>query len=286
MEKNRRVTLLAALCAVLCLAAGAIEIPKASGPALGVTRGKQFDAGIVFINGRFIEPPYVVERWGVGIRINGVPAVPQVVDWMEFLKTQPGFKAVRTASLTLEPMRYGAPAASDDADTSLDDLFDDDPKPQKPSKPAAAPKPAEPARPARPKKPASQVSYSFDGPFTHNNTTRTYVTRINALRTEIDKTLRSGGFICFGDGYARVSGDQRAAMQLLERLPEIMRRSETLDAFKGAVRAANLVYLTDAVCADLFRCRIDYRKLQDRRKKIKEDQELKKLMKGISTPLF
>ena len=77
-----------ALAVFLALSFGvvyAIEIPKASGKALGVTRGRQFDAGLVFINGKFIEPPYVVERWGVGISINGTPAVPQVIDWTEFL---------------------------------------------------------------------------------------------------------------------------------------------------------------------------------------------------------
>lgn len=266
--------LLASTCGVL----HAIEIPKASGKALGVTRGKQFDAGLVFINGKFIEPPYVVERWGVGISINGTPAVSQVIEWVEFLKTQQGVKVVKTEA----PAPSYAPdqdaPSYDDVDSSLDDLFDDEPKVKK-SKPK--PKPVH-----VPRKPATTVSYSLEGEFVPNAATKALVARINTVRTEIDKLLRSGGFICFGDRYSRVSGDQRTAMIFLDKMPEIMRRSETPAALRASVRSANLVYLTDVVCNDLFRNRIDYRKLQDRRRKIKDDIEMKKLMDGVGNPIF
>ena len=274
-----------ALAVCLALSFGvvyAIEIPKASGKALGVTRGRQFDAGLVFINGKFIEPPYVVERWGVGISINGTPAVPQVIDWTEFLKTQQGVRVIKTeapAPAYVPPAPEQSAPSYDDVDSSLDDLFDDEPKTKKKPKPAARPT-------YTPRKPATTVTYSLDGEFVPNAQTKALVARINAVRTEIDKLLRSGGFICFGDRYACVTGDQRTAMIFLERMPEIMRRSESPGAFKASVRSANLVYLTDAVCNDLFHNRIDYRKLQDRRRKLKEDIEMKKLMKGIGDPIF
>ena len=265
----------AVVVALSCGVSHAIEIPKASGKALGVTRGRSFDAGLVFINGKFIEPPYVVERWGVGICINGTPAVPQVIDWSEFLKTQPGVKVTKTETPAYTPPVSEAQVepSYDDVDSSLDDLFDDEPKTKKKPKPAARPVHV-------PRKPTTTVTYSLDGEFVPNAATKTLVSRINAVRTEIDKVLRSGGFICFGDRYARVSGDQRAAMIFLDKIPEIMRRSEKPESFKAAVRSANLVYLTDAVCNDLFRNRIDYRKLIDRRRKWKDDIELKKLMNG------
>ena len=273
----------AVLLAFSCAAAGAIEIPRASSKALGITRGRQFGSGLVFINGKYIEPPYIVERRGVGISINGTPAVSQVIDWTEFLKTQQGVKVTKTeapAPAYTPPPVEQETSSVDDIDTSLDDLFDDDPKPKK--------KPAKPAyRPPRiTRRPAPTVTYSLDGEFVPNAASKALVARINAVRTEIDKSLRAGGFICFGDGYARVTGDQRAAMQMLEKLPEIMRRSETPEAFKASVRSANFVYLSDSVCADLFRNRIDYRKLQDRRRKIKEEIEMDRLMKGVGNPIF
>ena len=274
----------AVLLALSCGVSHAIEIPKASAKALGVTRGRQFDAGLVFINGKFIEPPYVVERRGVGICINGTPAVSQVIDWTEFLKTQQGVKVTKTETPVpsyVPPVTEPETTSYDDVDSSLDDLFDDEPKvKKKPHRPAAK-------RPSyAPRKPTTTVTYSLEGEFVPNAATKQMVTRINAIRTDIDKALRSGGFICFGDRYSRVTGDQRTAMIFLDKIPEIMRRSESQDAFRSSVRSANLVYLTDAVCNDLFRNRIDYRKLLDRRKKWKEDLELKKLMKGVGDPIF
>lgn len=280
IAKSAAAVLLALSCAVL----NAIEIPKASSKALGVTRGRQFNTGLVFINGKYIEPPYTVERRGVGICINGTPAIAQVIDWTEFLKTQQGVKITKTEApaptYMPPPVEPGMSQEDDSMDTSLDDLFDDDPKPKK--------KPAKPAyRTQRiPRKPVPTVTYSLEGEFVPNAASKALVARINAVRTEIDKALRSGGFICFGDRYARVTGDQRAAMHVLEKMPEIMRRSETPDAFRASVRSANFVYFSDSVCSDFFRNRIDYRKLQDRRKKLKEELELDKLMKGVSNPIF
>ena len=66
------------------------EIPKASVKALGRTKGGSFSSGVVFVEGKYIEPPYVVERWGNGIRINSTPVTGQIVIWNEFLKTQKG----------------------------------------------------------------------------------------------------------------------------------------------------------------------------------------------------
>ena len=56
------------------------EIPVASAKALGVTRGKAFRSGLVFINGKYRAPPYVVSRWGTGLRINDKPVTGQVID--------------------------------------------------------------------------------------------------------------------------------------------------------------------------------------------------------------
>ena len=59
----RKIYLSALMVAALATAASAMhEIPKASAKALGVTRGKSFSSGVVFIEGKYIPPPYVVER--------------------------------------------------------------------------------------------------------------------------------------------------------------------------------------------------------------------------------
>ena len=264
-------------------------IPKESAKALRVTRGKPFSAGAVFVNGKYIEPPYVVERWGTGIRINQIPVTGQVVDWNEFLKTQDGVKTVKKETAqpkesapTAQPAPVAAPSEAPAVDaSSLDDLFDDDPKP---AKPVSAPRASRPA--AAPTVPRTVTTYTLSGEFKPNDSSKALLGRINSARTEIDRILRTGGFVCFGDSYSRVSGDKRTLMAMLEKLPELEQRSESIDAFRAGVRSAGLIYLNEVLCEDLFRNRIDYRKLKERRERIKSDQKWSQILEDVSDPVF
>ena len=285
-------TALASVVAALTASAFS-ELPPASGKALGVTRGKPFSAGAVFINGKYIEPPYVVERWGTGLRINKMQVSGQVIDWNEFLKTQTDVKVTKTevapapapvAAPAPVPAPAPAPAAEEDDDSSLDDLFDDDPKPKKKkAKPAAAPVVR---RPAAPPKPKQVVTYSLDGDFVPNDASRALLNRINSSRTDIDRILRGGGFICFGDRYSQVTGDARTLMKMLEKLPTLMQNASSGQSLFGSVRAAQLGYLNEVLCEDLYRNRIDYRKLKELHAKLKKENEWKTMLNDVSQPLF
>ena len=289
MGFQNRVMILALMTGV-CLAADVAtafqEIPKESAKALRVTRGKAFSSGAVFINGRYIEPPYVVERWGTGIRINKEQVTGQVIDWNEFLKTQSGVKVSKPEPATASapeptPTPAPAPAASNDSadESSLDDLFDDDPKPKKKPVAAIVQKPVAP-------KPKPTVTYSLGGGFVPNDASKKLLARINAMRTDIDRILRSGGFICFGNRYSQVTGDARTLQEMLEKLPELMQHSADLPAFNAGARAAHLVYLHEALCSDLYANRIYYRQLKGLRAKLKEANELNELMRKVPKPLF
>ena len=190
-------------------------------------------------------------------------------------------------------MTPAAPVAAtedeDDGITSLDDLFDDDPKPKlKPPKSvavAAAPDPAPAAAPAATPPPPPPSVGTFEGPFVKNDAVKALLAKVNAQRTEIDRHLRTGGFICFGDRYSRVVGDSRTAVKLLESLPEIQMRSGSATALVTSVRAAKLDYLNELLCDELFRNRIDYRALQEHREKLRNDHEWEKMM-APPKPLF
>ena len=276
-----KVSGLAALIAISSMSAGAFQpVPKEGAKALGVTRGKPFSAGMVFINGKYIEPPYVVERWGTGLRINSIPVTGQVVDWNEFLKTQDGVKTVKKEVAQTVPAVTPSEAPAVDA-SSLDDLFDDDPKPSKSAQSSSASRSVSAS--AAPK---SVTTYSLSGAFKPNDASKSLLGRINSSRTEIDRILRSGGFVCFGDSYSRVTGDKRTLMTMLERLPELEQRSESLDDFRAGVRSAGLIYLNEVLCEDLFRNRIDYRRLKERREKIKSDQKWNQILEDVSDPVF
>ena len=252
-------------------------IPKASARALGVTRGKSFSKGLVFINGKYLPPPYVVERWGTGIRINSTPVTGQIVDWNEFLKTQPGVKTVTTEPESVAVSESAEPEAEAEATSetqpveaaaadvnSLDDLFEDDSDEndvkKKPAVARSTPKPKVVHKPAP--KPRATVSYVLEGDFVPNEETKALVKRINQTRTDVDRTLRSGGFLCFGDKYPNLSGDSRLLKKLLSKLPELQQQATDEADFVSSAYAANIVYLNETLLRELYKNRIDYLQLK------------------------
>ena len=269
-----------ATCAMVFAAEAFPPVPRASANALGVTKGKSFDGGIVFINGKFLPPPYVVERWGTGLRINRRKVSGEVIDWTEFLKTQSDVTVTRSASArpaVPEPVELAPEPGSDEdeSDSAFDDLFDDDgkkkPKVRKTVRRPAVRKPTASADEAA-------VAYSLSGDFVPNEASKNLLARINATRTEIDRLLRMGGFVCFGDSYHRVSGDARTTERLLTLLPDIMQRSESEAAFKAAVREAKMDFLTESLCEDLYANRIDYRQLRERLSQLRGGRDLERTL--------
>ena len=305
---------------VLLAAATALAfppIPKESAKALGATKGKPVRTGLVFVNGKFLRPPYVVERWGVGIRINRTPVTGQVIAWTDFLKTQdPSAVAVEAtapqgdpavgelpppptdeppAETAPEPEADSAetmpavppePAASNDAALdeilSLDDLFDAEPADDaaaKKSAPKAAAKPKAKPKAPKPKAPPPP-EMKLTGAFVKNDASKALVAKINAARTEIDRQLRNGALLCFGDNYARIVGDAKAAELLLKTLPDAEMKAESAEDLQRMLRAARLDYLHELIIEDFFANRIDYRRLQDYRRKLREDREMDKMIEA------
>jgi len=264
-------------------------IPKESAKALKVTRGRPFSSGAVFINGKYIEPPYVVERWGTGLRVNKEQVTGQVVDWVEFVKTQPAFKVVTQEPQTEAPSaekepapESDSPASEDAADGSLDDLFaDDEPK----RKPADDRKAVEARRPPV-AKPKPAATYELKDEFVANDATKAMVDRINVLRTEIDRTLRLGGFVCVGDGYSQVTGDSRMLLDLLDKLPRLQKDARDERDFLARARRAGLVYLNENLLIGFYRNRGDYRKLLARRSRLEKSIEIQKVLDEVSEPLL
>lgn len=275
--KTKLLLLSAALAACICAEAEFAAPPKAAVKALKITRGRPFGSGVVFIDGKYIPPPYTIERYGLVLRVNGIQATGPLVPWEEFLKIQEGVKV----STSTEPAAVQAPPAPAPAappppavdDDPLADLFDDEPVAKKPAakKPAYTP---------RARKPAVTTTYSFDGEFAHNDASKALVSRINQSRTELDAHLRRGGFACFGSSYSRVTGDAGATKKILSCLPELMRSSTTQEAFSSGIRSAGIVYFPEALNKELFQNRVDYLKLMERRRAIEEEDKLNALLKG------
>lgn len=262
-------------------AAGFAKPPAAALKALKATVGKPFTSGYVFVDGKYMKPPYKVERWGTVIRVNGVQVTNEIVPWEEFIKTQEGVQVTKTTTpvaaqpVAAEPETQEEEEDVDDGEVSFDDLFDDEPAAKK--KPAKKKKKA--PRP-RPRKPTVTVTYSFDGEFVPNDKTKAYLERINAARTRIDRQLRAGGYYFFGSRYSAISGDAGAGGHLFEKLPDMMKRYSDRDAFASALFSAGFNYLPQPLVHDLFRNRIDYVQIEQRLKSAQEERKWSSVLGG------
>lgn len=94
---------------------GAYEkVPGEVVQALGTTRGKMVETGLVFIDGKFIRAPYRVTRAGNQILVNDRPVTGQLVSWEKFLDTQPSSKLKVTEVEEPENAPAGTSASVED----------------------------------------------------------------------------------------------------------------------------------------------------------------------------
>ena len=286
-----RLTMVALTVMASLMALAAPEVPKAAEKALGTSYAKtstggklSIRTGMVFLNGHYLKPSYRVERRGNGLFVNGRQIPGKTVDWQEFIKTQAGAKRNETV---IEPVAPAPEAASEpapepeapaveesDDDISLDDLFEDNPKPKKKAaKKAAAVKKTPPA----PRKPTVVVTYEFEGEFQPNEATDKLVAGLDKDRRKIENLLNAGRFVFFGDRYSQVSGDAEA---LIKQLPGLLKSSSSGADLFAKVRAAGIYFLSEMICADLYEHQADYIQMQQQYREWQKDRENDKLLNG------
>ena len=240
----------------LVLAAGAAapqfeEVPAGANKALKAVKGKPIRTGMVFVNGHYVKPPYVLMRSGTALFVNySTQVTGQVIPWKAFLATQGGASAPKPA----------APAQPRTAQ-SVDDLFADAPPPaSKPTAPAAA-----------------EVAEDVD--FTPNARSDRLLDQINKQRSFFDRSLREGYVIFFGSRYAPVRVAPRLARDLMAMLPEAIRDSSDGADLFGKMRGRGITYMTREICDELIENRADYSQIVERRKEMEKADELNKLLR-------
>ena len=235
------------------------KVPDAARTALKGSRGRPVRKGFVFVNGHYLAPPYTVARYGTAIFVNNVQMTDQIVPWKAFLATQPGNA----------PAAASAPSAPAKKTTEIDDLFDDDNSSAK-AKPTSA----------------KTEKTGGDEAFELNARANQLLKRINDYRTDVNRRLLNGETCFFGKGYPRVDVPQRLGNRLLNALPEAMRDATDGTDLCNRMRGQGFVFFTANLCADLIENRADYTALIERRRKVKEDEDLKKMLstgaQGIS----
>lgn len=278
---------IALLCAFAAAYACAFAPMPQEAKCLGKTKGKSFSGGFVFLNGKYIPPPYRVERVGNVIFINRRQVTGQIIDWGEFVKTQAW--ACETDAETAAPAERKKPQTEsrktprpvketprdvmNEEESAIDALFDDDVEDESSSaktvpvkEPETEPEPAAADNEDDPPPPKPVKNRKF----VMNARAKKLVDHIRDVRTNIDKLLRMGGFICFGDGYSRIEGDRAVAKLLVRELPVAQKASANARELEARLRMAGLEFVSYELCNDFYKNRFDYLRLQ----KLNEDIEL------------
>ena len=263
----------------LVLAAGAAapqfeEVPSGANKYLKAVRGKPIRTGMVFVNGHYQKPPYVLMRSGTALFLNnGTQITGQIVPWKAFLATQSGGAAVfappPAPSAPVRPRTVQPRTVQ-----SVDDLFDDTPPPEPEP---AAPTPA-PAAPSATASETAAAIAALESSFTPNEQTRLMLKRINDRRSYFDRKLREGNVIFFGTRYSPVTVDTRLVRSLLAVLPEAIREANDGAQLFAMLRGKGIAYLSREVCDDLVENRADYPQILEYRRAIEKDEELKRLL--------
>lgn len=232
-------------------APGFEKVPRQAMRELKGAVGKPLAEGMVFVNGRYLAPPYRVARMGTAIFVNDVQVTHQVNSWRKFLATQPesAASAAAGAAAAAQPPAVAA---------SLDELFEDED--------AAGAKPAAAAEEER--------------PFKANAKSAALLQEIDAYRTLVQRKLREGNVCFFGSRYARIVVEPRIAKQLLAVLPEAMRDGESGEDMEARLRAGGIVFLNRTVCEELLQNRPDYLKITARRRQMQEQERAEGKSRG------
>lgn len=262
----------------LVLAAGAVapqfeEVPSGANKYLKAVRGKPIRTGMVFVNGHYLKPPYVLMRSGTALFLNhGIQITGQIVPWKSFLATQSGGAAIFTPPPPSAPVRPRT--VQPRKVQNIDDLFDDTPPPEpEPAAPAPAPAASSPTAAET----AAAIA-ALETSFTPNEQTRLMLKRINDRRSYFDRKLREGNVIFFGTRYSPVTVDTRLVRGLLAVLPEAIREAEDGAHLFSILRGKGIAYLSRDICDDLVENRADYPQILEYRRSIEKDDELRKLL--------
>lgn len=249
--------LLAALCAWGGAHAAKLqEVSEAAIEELGTTYGSPQMNGFVFVDGRYLAPPYTVTRRGNGIFINRIQ-VEQPAVWPRGGGDAP--KAVDEDGdfEVVEPEPEPMQAETEKEATSIDDLFADEDEPAAPAPKAVQPRPVAGGA----EESGAQVAE-----------------RIDKMRKSYEQALARGEIFFFGQRHQRVNGNYGTARTLMGVLPGALRNAVSAQDLQQRLRAGGVYFVDHAICAELFKNKSSFPLLEDRLRKIKsaEAEEARK----------
>jgi len=269
-----------AVCTVLALP----EVSAEAVEALKTTTGIPQVSGFVFIDGKYVPPPYTVTRRGNGIFINRIQVL-QPVPWaVSETATRDEPRMILDADGDFEVVEEEEAQENETADDmddflfggagnsagggnrevhAIDALFDDTPPPTRPTR--------EPQR--RPPPPPTDTAMT-------QQQVDELRARLDTLRKNYEIALGRGDIYFFSDGRARVNGTYGTARTLFSVLPAALRTSRTPQELHARLNQGGVFFIDLATCTDLHKNRMSFMQLEERWKQIEADEAAKRTAPG------
>ena len=272
----------------------AAQLPDVTEKALsdlGSTYGLPQMNGFVFIDGRYIPPPYTVTRKGNAIFINRIQ-VEQPVPWprpelVPSADAEPAKKAgdadgdfepVTAAARAPAPQGAAAeaPAAAETsakakAVKSIDDLFADDDAPVKAASAAQTSVAAEvPEAKASGKVSPQAETETGSASEASEREKKVLIANLERLRKGYEQSLSRGDMFFFGQRHNRLNGNYGTARTLMKVLPKALRNADSPNDLWQRLTQGGVYFIDMGICAELYRNKLTFPQLEERQRKIEE----------------
>lgn len=261
------------MCFTAWACAGMAALPEVSdeaAAALGSAAGVPQRNGFVFIDGKYLPPPYTVTRRGNGIFINRIQ-VEQPVPWFDSaqerrkkLDDDGDFEVAEEEEKVVlgDELLFGdADGAKQEADAhAIDALFEDIAPAKKKvpeKKPAPAPQPPTDAALSK------QQVEELKG-------------RLDAVRKKYETTLGQGDIYFFAQRHRPVNGTYGSAKTLFAVLPAALRSAQSPQDLMARLKQGGVFFLDPETCADLYKNRTSFIQLEERQRQIERDEAVKR----------
>ncbi len=258
------------------------EVPEEAIETLGTTVGTQQNSGFVFIEGRYLAPPYTVSRKGNGIFINRIQ-VEQPFGWTAETLTpsaiappkktaeEPKKKDPEKTSIFSDAPAQEAPAPATNelvaaeekpvdapAGNTLDALFNEGPAKVNPEDKQEAPGEKKAAPVILSQKQKDELRQKLD-----------------MMRQRFEVGLAQGEIFLFNYKYGRLNGTYGTAKTLFSVLPEAVRYSQSPQDLMSRLNQGGVYFLDINACTDLYRNKLNFMVLSDRRRAIEIAEDKK-----------
>lgn len=244
---------------------------------------KPVRSGYVFVNGKYMPPPYRVTRHGTVLKINGTQVTGQIIPWSRFVDVpQSSVPAAKGVSASPEKTVKKAPRKI----TTVDDLFADDsseeekPKSSAPDSsaidelfgdgPAKAPSAAE-----------IKAEAIANATFVKTPKTVSMVNRINTYRSDVHRQLLNGDICFFGTRYSQINVPNQLARKFLDALPSAIKECADASSLYTRLRSQGFVFVSRHICDELFSNIADSSLIEERRRKERSIEDAQRFINSV-----